>query len=136
MGGKPGIQTATGLSGTGEGLGKKAGMGELAAGDLSVDGGGLDRETVRRVISSSRGQIRTCYEKALVTQPKIEGRIVYFWNISPEGSVGGAEVRRDEPGSAVLAECVRNVIRAMNFPRAENGKPTRVQYPFVFQATH
>lgn len=136
MGGKPGFQAATGLAGEGEGLGKKAGMGELAAGDLSVDGGGLDRETVRRVISSSRGQIRTCYEKALVTQPKIEGRIVYFWNISPEGSVGGVEVRRDEPRSAVLTDCVRNVIRAMNFPRAENGKPTRVQYPFVFQATH
>ena len=136
MGGKSGIQTATGLSGEGEGLGRKAGLGELAAGDLSVDGGGLDRETVRRVISSSRGQIRTCYEKALVTQPKIEGRIVYFWNISPDGSVSGVEVRRDEPRSTVLADCVRNVIRAMNFPRAENGKPTRVQYPFVFQATH
>jgi len=102
-------------------------------GDFTVEGGGLDRDTVRNVISSYRGQIRTCYERALLTRNNLEGRIVYEWRIGTDGHVVTTQVIRSTIHSPNLASCVQDVIKQMTFPKASNNRPTRVIYPFVFQ---
>lgn len=132
-GGTSGANVGAALSGEGSGLGKGAEIGSIDGGDFSVEGGGLDRETVRRVIASFRGQIRTCYERALLTNPRLEGRLVYSWRITAEGEVLSAETSKATIESPQLKSCVLEVIRRMNFPKSPNGKSTRVIYPFVFQ---
>ena len=113
--------------------GDTKGVGSLDGGDFSVAGGGLDRETVRRIINAYRSQIRTCYERALISSPNLEGRIVYKWQITPQGAVLSAQIFKTTLDSANLKTCVLEVIENMNFPKAQNGKPTTVIYPFVFQ---
>ncbi len=132
-GGRPGSDLGTSLGGTGKGLGGGNERGSFDSGDLSVVGG-LDKETVRRVIAAHRGKIRVCYDKALVANPKVAGRIVYRWLISPAGPVAQVSITRSVAGSPVLEQCVLGVVKSMVFPRAPNGMPTTVIYPFEFFA--
>jgi len=108
-------------------------IGSTEGGDFSVVGGGLDRETVRRIIHSYRSQIRTCYERGLISNPNLEGRVVYKWQITPAGSVISAQIFKATLESSNLKTCVLDVIQGMVFPKAPNGLATTVIYPFVFQ---
>jgi outer membrane biosynthesis protein TonB len=108
------------------------GMGKFEEGNFSVEGG-LDRETVRQVIQRSKSQLRGCFEKALVTDPKAGGRLTFSWLITPSGPVTDVQLKKNTSSSAVLRDCVRDVIVDMLFPKAANGRPTRVIYPFEFQ---
>jgi hypothetical protein len=108
-------------------------IGTIDGSEFSVEGGGLDRETVRRVIASYRSQVRTCYERALLTKSNLEGRISYDWRIGPDGVVITAAIAKSTLDSPNLASCVLGVIKKMVFPKAQNGRSTRVIYPFVFQ---
>ncbi|MBI4925530.1 MAG: FHA domain-containing protein [Bdellovibrio sp.] len=122
-----------GGSGSGGGeLGKDIEFGKIDEGVFQVSGG-LDRETVRRVIFSYRGQIRSCYERALVVSPRLGGRLVFRWDIAGGGNVIRADVKTSETSSSALDGCVLGVIEAMKFPQAPSGRGTTVIYPFVFQ---
>src|SRR6185437_712992 len=85
-GGKPGYELGSSIKGAGSESGKGTGIGRLDDGSAEVSGG-LDRETVRRIIMQYRGQIRTCYERALLSSPHLAGRVTYNWTITPQGPV-------------------------------------------------
>ncbi len=102
------------------------------AGDFSVSGG-LDKETVRRIIQSYRAQIRACYERALISSPNLQGRISYQWKILSDGGVVDAKVAKSTVESANLKACVLEVINQMQFPKSSRGLSTTVIYPFQFQ---
>jgi outer membrane biosynthesis protein TonB len=134
-GGESGFNMGSSASGTGKSIGGQdgGGIGGMDGSDFSVAGGGLDRETVRRIIASYRSQIRTCYERALIGTPNLHGRVVYQWRITPIGNVITAQVTKATAESSSLKTCVLEVIQKMQFPKAPNGLPTTVIYPFVFQ---
>lgn len=126
------LGSGSGDSEAGSGAGGK-GIGTMDGGEFSISGGGLDRDTVRRVIHSYKSQIRTCYERALLANPSFEGRVSYKWTITPTGVVVSAHIHKESVQSTNLKNCVLEVIQLMKFPVAGNGKPTVVIYPFVFQ---
>lgn len=122
-------------AGSGVGSGKSTGtadIGSLDSSNFDVEGG-LDKETVRRVIAGYRGRIRVCYERSLQSNPRAGGRGVYRWQISPTGPVTSVVLQSSTLTPKVLETCVLEVIKSMNFPAAGNGRPTVVIYPFVFQ---
>ena len=129
----PGSSLGTGKGLSGGETNADSEMGSLNAGSFDVKGG-LDRETVRRVIAGYRGQIRTCYERALLSSPSLNGRIVFKWSISAAGPVTSASVTSSTVESKILETCVNEVIKGMQYPAAANGLPTVVKYPFVFQS--
>ena len=123
--------------GTGKGVGAgsasgTADIGSLDSSNFDVEGG-LDKETVRRVIAGYRGRIRVCYERSLQSNARAGGRGVYRWNIAPSGPVTTAVLQSSTLAPKVLETCVLEVIKSMKFPAAGNGRPTVVIYPFVFQ---
>ncbi len=132
-----GFEAGSSLGGKGSGLGSGKSSGTSDIGSLDTNSfdveGGLDKETVRRVIAGYRGQIRVCYDKALLMQPSLKGRVVYRWGISPQGPVTSVVVQSSSLTSKQLESCVLEVIRGMKFPTAPNGRPTTVIYPFQFQ---
>jgi hypothetical protein len=126
-----------------EGLGKNSSLASGKGGGESLgldDGsdsevqGGLDRETVRRVIKSNRGKIRACYERALLSQPQLAGRVVTLFEVSAKGTVLSASVKASDVQSQTLESCLVEVVRGMAFPSSPTGASTKVSYPFVFQA--
>jgi hypothetical protein len=131
-GGVASMELGTSLKGQGgKGAGRGMDAGIFDTGDLSVIGG-LDKETVRRVIAGYRGKVRICYDKSLVGNPKVAGRVVYKWLISPPGPVPQVNITKSGVESQTLEQCVLGVIKNMVFPKAPNGRPTTVIYPFEF----
>jgi outer membrane biosynthesis protein TonB len=122
------------LEGGGTGIGAGSSLGTLSDSDSVSISGGLDRETVRRVVAGYRGRIRTCYEQALVRKPKVQGRVLFRWTISPSGPVLIAQKQSSTLSDGPLENCVLEVVRGMIFPAAPNKQPTVVIYPFVFEA--
>lgn len=96
--------------------------------------GGLNKDAVRRTLSSHRSDIRTCYERALTVQKRLKGRIVYKWLISAKGPTIWVNLVRSEVGSSRLESCVKDVISKIIWPIAPNNKETMVNYPFEFHS--
>jgi hypothetical protein len=122
--------------GTGGGHGAGNGSGGLdgsGSGGFQTSGG-LTRDVVRAIIGKYRSQIRNCYERALLVNSDLAGRILYEWKISPAGPVVSVKLLRTDVHFDKLEGCVRDVIRSMQFPAAENGQSTTVIYPFAFQS--
>jgi len=132
-----GWSAGTSLSKGGTGIGGgslngKSDLGSLESSGLSVEGG-LDRESVRRVINANRGLIRTCYDRALLTNSKLAGRLLYGWKISPSGPVISAELKSSTADNNGFESCVLGVIKKMVFPVEPRGRATIVNYPFQFR---
>ncbi len=128
MAGAGGSGTSYKAFGGGGGGGDPYGVGD----DFSAEGG-LDKDAVRKALMAYRRDIRTCYDRALMLKPKIGGRITYKWRIHPDGHVEWINTTTNSTESPHLEACVQTVIHGIKFPKAGNGKPTIVIYPFQFQ---
>jgi pSer/pThr/pTyr-binding forkhead associated (FHA) protein/outer membrane biosynthesis protein TonB len=144
-GGPAGVKTQGHGFGTGKGYGVQGLQGR--AGSRGVQGAvvgipklmkisksdGLTQKEVMDVVKKYAGQIQQCYERALLSEPSLSGRIEYEWNITPKGDVTTARVKRtDVQNSDALNECVLNLFKAMKFPTAKNGESTTPSIGFPF----
>jgi hypothetical protein len=93
----------------------------------------LDRELIRRVIDAHRAQVRYCYERALVREPGLFGKVSLVWTIGSGGRVRGARVTQSTLSSAEVGRCVASKIRGWRFPKPRGGGVVIVHYPFVFK---
>jgi TonB family protein len=95
--------------------------------------GRLAPEEVQRVVRSQFKAMRTCYERALVKTPALEGRVAVKFVIDPTGAVSSATSHPSTtmPDAAVV-DCVLGVFKTMKFP-APAGGDVSVVYPFDFR---
>ncbi len=127
----------TGLGGASAGSG--AGLGtigtrprsEVSTGNATQQGA-LDKDIIRRIIRRSLGRIRYCYERELVKNPNLAGRVSVRFVIRPDGTVtsvadGGSSLPSEE-----VKACVRQAIAALTFPQPKGGGVVVVTYPFIF----
>jgi len=77
--------------------------------------------------------VQACYEKALLANPGLGGRIVFDWTVTSTGKVKGVRVRSSTLGSAKVASCIAGKIRRWKFPKPEGGDVT-VTFPFLFRS--
>jgi len=129
--GGTGMGNGAGLAKTDDRSGSGKSLGSMDVSGFSVSGG-LDKETVLRVIRGYRNQMRTCYERALVGNPRLAGKVTCQWTISAVGAVSSAAVVSSEAHSPLLEACVLEVIKKMVFPPAQNQQSTIVRYPWAF----
>ncbi len=95
--------------------------------------GSLSRSEVTRVVNSHIHEIQACYERSLINNPDISGRIVFDWTVTPEGGVTGVRVRSSTLGSSEVASCISALIKKWKFTQPEGGEVT-VTYPFLFRS--
>lgn len=89
-----------------------------------------DFSLVRREVRAHNREFRACYERALVKDPKLEGRVVAEFVIGRTGAV----IESTASGLPGVDACVAKVISKIRFPPAPKSKGTiKVSYPFVFQ---
>ena len=91
----------------------------------------LDKDTIRRVVRSHTGQIRSCYEKQHRATPEIAGTIRVQFTIGPEGTVAEATATGIHRN---VESCLATTFRQFTFPAPANGTHVQVTYPFAFQA--
>jgi TonB family protein len=98
----------------------------------AVSTGSLDKEIIRPIVRRYFNQVRYCYERELIRQPKLAGRVVVRFVISATGNVVAAKTTKNTLGSASVGACVTGVIRRARFPQPKGGGVVIVTYPFIF----
>ncbi|MCC6522637.1 MAG: AgmX/PglI C-terminal domain-containing protein [Polyangiaceae bacterium] len=124
-------------SGTGSGYGRGAGSiggstrpsSQVRPGAATAVGT-MDPAIVRRIVRQHAAKMRYCYERALLTNPSLEARLVAAFTIGADGAVKAASA--DGNGPAELKACIRGVLTGMTFPQPTGGGIVTVRYPFTF----
>jgi len=137
-----------GGDGSGSGQGGRR-VGELAKGNIGnhdvkamiranfnqsfqhIQGGGISRAAVKKVIDQHIDDITYCYEVALISDPSIVGKAVYEWRILMNGSVGDVHILNASIQNQQILGCIKKSIKTWDFPKPHRSQ-VLVSYPFVF----
>jgi hypothetical protein len=129
-------------SGTGSGYGSGSGRGgmsgrssgavpQLRIGNAQVSGD-LDKNIIRRYVRRNLPKLSYCYEKQLLAEPGLAGTVQTHFVIDGNGTT------QDVSANGVkteVADCMADVLRAIQYPKPKDGKPVTVTYPFVVRPT-
>jgi TonB family protein len=105
----------------------------VTAAPNSISGEGhLDRGEIQKVVNAHMYQIQNCYERQLIKDPSLSGKVVLEWTISGSGGVAGVRVRQSSLSSNDAATCMQAAVGGWRFPPPQGGNVT-VNYPFNFR---
>ena len=102
--------------------------------------GGCDAKCTGASTPELQGQIRSrasvarnCYNRALNTDDKLEGKVTIALKIGANGSVCGGSVASASPGMSSVGQCALSALRGVSYA-APNGGCLDVTVPIAFQA--
>lgn len=88
------------------------------------------------VVARNRFRFRACYQKGLVNDPSIAGRVLVTINVGPSGEVTAANAAPSGNIPPSVAACIAAACRNMVFSPPDGGNATlRVPITFVQQGT-
>lgn len=123
-------------TGIGNGVGQGIGRGNFKIlEEESIVDGGLDKSVINAVIQNNLSQIKYCYERQLVAEPDLFGKVVASWVITAQGLVENAAVKQTTLNSNPVEQCMLAKISGWKFPQPKNGTKVHVSYPFLFKST-
>lgn len=94
--------------------------------------GALSREAIAEVFRVNNSKLRYCYERQLVQQPDLSGKVVVKFVIAKDGSVSSANIKQSDPDLEVVGDCMTKQIARFRFPEPTGGGIVIVSYPFTF----
>ncbi|QSQ10671.1 AgmX/PglI C-terminal domain-containing protein [Myxococcus landrumensis] len=100
---------------------------------ISSTQGTVDREAVARVINSHLNEVHGCYERALLKDPGLAGKVVLEWTIGTNGSVAAAKTKSSTLRNASVEACILSNLKTWSFP-APKGGVVIITYPFLFNS--
>ena len=100
--------------------------------DIEAVDGKIDKKSVQATIRRRQDGFLACYETALKSNSKLQGKLVVEFTIGEDGKVVAASVVKDGLGSAEVAACVVGLLKRLRFPAPTDGEVT-ISNPFVFQ---
>lgn len=113
-----------------KGRAEKAVVGKATVGKTEVDGA-VDSASVSKTIRGSSAAVKRCYDKALLVNPTLKGKISVTILINEKGRVESVEISEDTVKDAEVAKCIKGVVSRLRFPKPDGG-PASVTFPFVF----
>ena len=90
---------------------------------------GLSAKEINDVIVARKAEIRGCYEKGLVKNKDLSGKIVVSFRVAPTGAVATATIKSTTMRSPPVEACVLAEIKKLQFPAKATALVT---YPFIF----
>lgn len=97
--------------------------------------GALDSRIIRKVLNQNKRALKTCYEREILKNPRLQGTVEYRWVIDGEGRVESVEpgsTTMEGPGADAVGACLAEVIQDMRYPAPKDGEKVTVVYPLVF----
>ncbi len=91
----------------------------------------ISEADVVAVVKRRKGQVQSCYEKELKSDPDLMGVVTVSWTITAGGGVNGVRVVSNSTGNRDMESCIRRTIGGWTFP-ASNGAGVDIEYPFRF----
>ena len=95
--------------------------------------GTIDKDAVAKVINSHLHEVSSCYERALLKESGLAGKIVLEWQITTSGTVGYAKTKSSTMKSAAVESCILIALKGWKFPQAK-GTGVVITYPFMFNS--
>lgn len=125
-------------SGQNRGATSKTGGGEFLSvggggGSPTLQGDGLSRAQVAKVINEHLSEIRACYKGAILRDPDVSGKIIVNFTIGASGKVTRSAIDSSSVGYPRLETCVVGRLKTWNFPKPRGGVNVGVVYPFIFR---
>ncbi|GHG68807.1 AgmX/PglI C-terminal domain-containing protein [Comamonas sp. JC664] len=122
------------LGAGGVGKGKVGGtVTRATARSIASTQGTVDREAVARVINSHLNEVHGCYERALLKDPGLAGKVVLEWTIGTNGRVVAAKTKSSTLRNASVESCILSNLKSWTFP-APKGGVVIITYPFLFNS--
>jgi len=123
-------------------VGKGAGMlgclGTKGRGSRSVAYGrvmgSMSRTSIQSVIRKNISKVNRVYERALLKNPSLRGKIVVSFVVGPKGTVTSAKITYSTIKDAKMQAEILKVIKRMKFPKPAGGGSIQVSYPFIFHS--
>ncbi len=133
VGTKGGSGYGTGVGGSG--FGNKDSVAVTPGGAEEEFIGSIDKDAVRRVVRSALQSFKACFNREYSKDPKLEGKVMIFWEIHEKGVAKNARVVKEKStlNNSAVAECVRARLLTLRFPEPPAGAAAEIYYPFYFQ---
>jgi len=93
--------------------------------------GSLSKEAIAAVVKKHLAEIQYCYEKNLLLNPNLSGKVVMEWTITLSGSVSIVKTGQNTMSTPAVAMCISAKIKGWKFPQPKGGS-VEVTYPFMF----
>lgn len=90
-------------------------------------------ESVKAVVTKKSARIRNCYERRLLADPKLSGKIIAQWKIQLDGSVKDAKVASSTMSDDEVGRCLVRLLETSKFD-APDGGVCVIEFPFSFSA--
>ncbi len=103
----------------------------VKAADIAEVDGDIDKKAVARAIRKRSSAFQQCYENALKSNSKLQGKLVVEFTINTSGRVSDTRVIKDGLGSPAVARCVQSTLKRLRFPRPKDGEVS-ITNAFVF----
>ena len=114
-----------------KGRAEKAVVGTVKSGGKAEVDGSIDSKTVANTMKKSYSGIKRCYDKALLANPTLKGKVAVTFMINENGRVSNLDILEDTLKDPEVIKCIKKVIGGMRFPKPDGG-PASVTFPFVF----
>lgn len=95
--------------------------------------GSISREEVAAVINQHLREVQYCYEKTLLKDPGLSGKLVLEWVIDTDGAVGRVKEKLSTLRNPEVSSCISTSLKRWTFPKPRGGIVI-VSYPFIFNA--
>ncbi len=95
--------------------------------------GHLSRDAIAKVVRQHLREIQYCYEKNLLLNSKLAGKLIMEWTIAITGSVSVVKTKSNTMATPAVAMCISAKIKRWKFPRPKGGIVV-VSYPFIFNS--
>ncbi|MFZ5439031.1 MAG: DUF2330 domain-containing protein [Myxococcota bacterium] len=93
---------------------------------------GLDRDVVERVFQQRKGQLQYCYERELLRNPSLQGKVVLQAVIDANGRVSTATLAQSTLGAG--EDCMLARLRTFVFPAPKGAASVIVKQPVLCRA--
>ncbi|WP_146662430.1 AgmX/PglI C-terminal domain-containing protein [Enhygromyxa salina] len=103
-------------------------------GKADVQGAGIDKDMIRRIVRAHLNEVRSCYNSGLTKNPNLQGRVTVQFSIVGTGKVGSSVVQEDTAKDGSVANCIAKAVKRWQFPRVVGGGTAMVTYPFLLQS--
>lgn len=97
-----------------------------------TDTGTIDNAGVRRVFNARHGEMQACYERALKSDPELQGKVTLTVRIGKGGAPVMTRARSSQLRSKTVLNCMEQSSKKWLFPSPEGGTVS-VNKPYNFE---
>jgi TonB family protein len=95
--------------------------------------GALDKDIIRRIVRAHINEVRYCFNRGLLRDKTLEGRVSIQFTVNGEGEVPVAVVADSSVKDTAVGECIAKAVKRWTFPKPDGGGTVVVTYPFVLE---